>query len=136
MFCSNKFEYLVILLLVLIFMPNAISCELDFDGSQFLKESYSKGASPTSTCFETNVNENKFYAFPDKICELIFTKSGWLDDDWRFEGIQGGGTFNVKKYRGGITVELEASGGFRLNSITLHSDTADCDKTTLDMVLY
>ena len=113
----------------------AITCDLVVDGSKFLQASYSKGISPGSTCYETNISENLFFAFPDKACELTFSRSGWLSDGWDFKGIQGGGTFSIKMSDTDLTVIIDATGGFRLNSVTLHSDADGCEDATLATVL-
>lgn len=113
----------------------ALSCDLEFDGHQFLEASYSKGISPGSTCYETNISENLFFAFPDKPCELTFPQSGWLNDGWDFKGIQGDGTFSIKMSETHLTVIIDAAGGFRLNSVMLHSDADNCENATLATVL-
>jgi hypothetical protein len=73
--CLNKFKIKIIMTLLsgLIYPLYANTCELEFNGSQFLEVSYSKGLSPGSTCYETNISKNLFFAFPDKPCELTFS---------------------------------------------------------------
>lgn len=131
----NKLKITTALLFGLIYPLYAISCDLEFDGSQFLEASYRKGLSPGSTCYETNISENLFFALPDKPCELTFPRSGWLNDGWDLKGIQGGGTFSIKMSDSDLTVIIDAAGGFRLNSIMLHSDANNCENATLATVL-
>lgn len=126
---------IISVLFVSTFSVNSFSCDIDFDGSLFLKESYSKGASPQSTCHTANAIENKFYAFPDKTCDVIFNNNGWLTQGWSFKGIQGGGTFKVHKTASSITIVLQAAGGFKLKKVTLHSNKDNCDHITLAKVL-
>ncbi|ABM04681.1 hypothetical protein Ping_2979 [Psychromonas ingrahamii 37] len=131
----NKFKIRVLLLFGLIYPLYANTCDLEFDGSEFLEASYSKGISPGSTCYEINISKNLFFAFPDKPCELTFARSGWLNDGWDFKGIQGSGTFSTKISDTDFIVIIDATGGFRLNSIMLHSDADNCENTTLETVL-
>ncbi|PKH04325.1 hypothetical protein CXF72_01595 [Psychromonas sp. MB-3u-54] len=135
MFCLNKFKITVLLLFGFISPLYANACDLEFDGSEFLEASYRKGLSPSSTCYETNISENLFFAFPDKPCGLTFARSGWLNDRWDLKGIQGRGTFSVKMSDTNFTVMIDAAGGFRLNSVTLHSDADNCENATLETVL-
>lgn len=122
--------------LIMLFSPlPGISCELKFDGSEFLRSSYAKGISPITNCLEANFNDNKFYSLPNKSCEVTFSKSSWLNQEWNFKSIQGSGTFSVQMDGDDLKVIIRKQGGFHLNSVTLQSQTVSCNNITVDAVL-
>lgn len=135
MACFNNGKYLVVLLFLLIMPVSAISCELTFDGSQFLRSSYSKGISPETNCHVADVNGNRFYSLPNKSCKVTFSTSSWLNKDWAFKSIQGMGTFSVQRSSSGINIIIKKKGGFRLTKVTLQSQTVSCKNTTVEAVL-
>ena len=114
---------------------NVFSCEVDFEGALFFKVLHSKGAKPNSTCYETNLFQNSFFAFPDKSCEIVLPKIYWFNEGWELKGIQGKGTFDVEILENDITIKIEAAGGFRLISVKMHSNTQSCENVTVEMVL-
>lgn len=131
----SKILMIVVMIFCVSLSSNVFSCEVNFDGSLFLKALHAKGAVPSSTCHETNLPQNRFFALPDKSCEIVFPKTDWLTDGWKLIGIQGGGTFNVQTDDRSITIKIRAAGGFRLIRATVHSDEESCGNVTLDMVL-
>jgi len=130
-----SFRNIFILVFGLIFPIYGISCDIEFSGTQFLNASHGRGIRPESTCLVTDISKNRFFAFPDRSCKLFFANASWLNEGWSFKRIQGGGTFISQRSNEGITVLIDAAGGFRLNSIMLSSSAANCDKVTLDKVL-
>ena len=129
------YRYFFIAVLCIAFPINAISCETEFDGGQFLEESHNSGIRPESTCYVVDLNENTFFSYPDKSCKLIFSNDSWLKNEWSFNRIQGGGTFTSQKSEEGIVITIDAAGGFRLNSIILSSDSVSCDGVIISEVL-
>lgn len=130
--CSYTNQYILLFLMIPV---SSTSCELTFDGDQFLKSSYSKGISPENNCYVANINENRFYSLPSESCTVNFSTSSWLDKEWSFKSIQGTGTFSVQKSSSGINVIIKEEGGFRLKNVTLQSKIANCENITVEDVL-
>lgn len=128
-------RYIFIAILYIVFPVTAITCEIEFDGGQFLQESHESGIRPKSTCYVVDMNNNNFYAYPNKPCTLIFSDDSWLKNEWSFNRIEGVGTFSTQKSDVGMTISIDAKGGFRLNRIILNSDLVSCDEVSISGVL-
>lgn len=132
---TSKLLKFVVIIFCITLSSNCFSCDVSFDGSLFLEALHRNGAVPSSTCHETNLLQNRFFAPPDEACEIVFQKIGGLTDGWKLKGIQGRGTFNIQTSESSITIRIKAGGGFRLLKVIVHSDEESCDNVTLDMVL-
>ena len=113
----------------------ALACIISFSGDNFLKVSQQKGLPLVSDCYRADRVNNVFYAFPAKACMIKIQSNQWLRAGWSFTDMRGKGRFVVSRDDQQITIKIEEGGGFKVESVTLSSESANCDEASLASVL-
>ena len=119
-------------------LPSAAgACSMKVPGNTFLSAAASRGVSFDSTrpCFKVSLSDNAIYAPPNVACQVVLLNDKWLTAGVAIQSIQGSGQFSVAVGPKGASITVKASGGFRLDSVTLKIPLDQCGELKVDDVM-
>ena len=128
--------FLVLLLSSLPALADTGACTKSFDGPAFLKAAAAHGLALHSPerCLTTEMQNNTFFAPPDKDCKLIMPNANWLGDGFSFRTIQASGRFEAESKPDGIHITVLAAGGMKFNSVAVAASDPSCGAMSLEDV--
>lgn len=107
-------------------------CTVEYDGATFLLEASRRGITIPHNCHKADLASNRFYAPPGAACMIKFRSGDWLPSGWRFERIEGRGSFSTLKEGSVVTITIDKGRAFKVRKVVTRGVGGSCSEEAAD----